>query len=1113
MEAAKTAQKKWRFAIPSFLKRWDSLFYFAIFVLILSIAWSGYAVAMNHGAQTMNWDYTFQFVPLAYDFYDNWKTLLTTGHFPLYSNQVFIGTDNIGSNSYYGLFDPFLIPMILFPRNFIPQYFLIATWFKFMVTALFMRAYLRYMGIKEWTARLGALALTFSGYMNFMMGFPSFVSALTYLPLMLLGIEKAIKERKPYILALSVFLEGITSFFFLVVFCIFGVLYAMWRFFTTLKQRSAKENWTVLAIGVAGYALGLCLCAFSVIPSLRESALSGRASSIGGAYLDSLLAALKNFDLRSFFALMFQEVGVHPAREWLVVLSFFFPTGGFTSLPLAHTSYDAWTASLFVYTPFIILFFVALSNSILERKWHHLLAVFVFAFFCLTNFAYFFFFAFTGNGYGRWQMVVIPLLIYYGCYGFDRRKNTPRFVPLIAAGMALLFTIIIYFATETMLKGETFTKVNGMSYWQSTYIVASQHYNGLQSEWYLYYQVGWVVLEAFLMFVGHRKKWLPGALFAALCIEIIVMGNLTYVYNGIWFLDSSFAGGSTNREETSLITDRIIAHEDTNYFRTYSDTFNSKYGLHVAGVSGASEFHSLMNFDVESFALQNQIKYPGNTINSYETTGIYNPSWSGAYGNKRMGTDLVLGYRYYVIHNDYSAWKESQPEFYFPTANVPFGAEEMEDMSFNRDRYRVYRVKDSSWPRLGWAVGDGYLYRIGAKEGSPYLTSFFSNTSGMLAFREAVRVGQVQIRGAMFEDNEVLPEDIEINEVVPNMTMANNLATYYGLTMLRVGAGLGLTADYYETKTGDSIFPSTNASYVSEGPGYFINHHVDTLTQLNVSPGRFVMKRDLGKMVIRPTDHTYFNSDTRGCYIELKTYPDKGSGATNPEWNNPPRIYAIGDQYDDNGNLVRENAVLSYEFYALENMRRMDTGNHGNYSSRNSTFGLYCHGGLVKYIVFNYKGSGTIGLSLGNIALTVDEYFSVKNKLDQIRTDALRNVKQVDANSFTFTANYDRTRVIKTHLGFDKGWQAYAAFPGEKEKALQMVKLDGGLVGFIYPGKLDDQGNVIEVSCRLVYRTPYSGVSAALWAIGVMSFSGFVIYDFIKGVKTRRKELELQAKD
>ena len=99
-----------------FLFDWQSTFYFGVFLFALAVLWSINLLFENSGTSMMGWDYSWQYVPFAYDFWDQWHVFFSTGRFPLYDSTIWLGLDNIGSNSYYSLFDPFLAVMALFPR-------------------------------------------------------------------------------------------------------------------------------------------------------------------------------------------------------------------------------------------------------------------------------------------------------------------------------------------------------------------------------------------------------------------------------------------------------------------------------------------------------------------------------------------------------------------------------------------------------------------------------------------------------------------------------------------------------------------------------------------------------------------------------------------------------------------------------------------------------------------------------------------------------------------------------------------------------------------------------------------------------------------------------------
>ncbi|MGM9814066.1 MAG: YfhO family protein [Candidatus Enteromonas sp.] len=1091
----------------SFLYRWDSLFYYALFVLLLGFAWIGFSLFENSFTQMLNWDTTWQYIPFAYTYHDAWRTFLSTGRFPLYDFATYIGTDSIGSNSYYGLFDPFIVALVFFPKGWIPQMMAIFTAVKVMVATLLTRSYLKYMGIKEWTARFAAIAAGFSGYVSFFVGFPSFVSAVIYVPMVLWGIEKVIRERKPGILIWALFLEGITSFFLLVCVCIFGVLYALWRYFTTLKQRSAKQNWIVIGMGISCFAVGLMLCSFTLLPSLRESSLSGRSVSIGTAYLEAVKTSLTSHDLRTFFALVFEPVGDHPGRELMGLVSFFFPTAGHVALPLTRSSYDAWTASLFTYTPCVILFFTALLESIRQKKGLHLVAVMFITYLVFTNFSYYFFYAFSGNGYGRWYLVLIPIIVYYCAWGFDQRKEAPEYIPILSGFFAIMGTLFTFFLTDKLLKGVTFSGAgwnpNHQTYWPVTYVGASEIYNGqIHNAWYLYYQLALVAIDSFLMIWGQRKKWLPKALVISVAVEAIVMGNLAYLYDGLWNYKNSFAGGERNRD-TAAYVERVLSEKDSSFYRTYADAYaGTKYASKVAGLNGSADFHSLMNFDVEQFALNNHMKYPGSVINSYQTEGIYNPSWSGYYGNKREGTDLMLGYRYYQISNSYSQWKNEDGSAFFPTANVPFGAEEIVEASKNRDLSRVYGVPEECRPSLGWAVDSNYLYALTPVKDDFYRTNFYTPAWRRDGFVQLLRAEKAQQKGAIVAHDETLPEGFNVRKDVPDIPSSEILSL----------TSRNIKATYYTVGDGDLMIPSQKHSYYNEGLGFFLKHFKTKKENIVSSFNETLnpIERDTGMLAFSPVSGQYFNpgeegNPSKGLYVEIKYANDYYANKTSDgRYQLVPRIYLLGDTEDG-----KTNQLLSFEYNCFDNARRVE-GSHSYYNSRYSTFGLYAKG-RVTNIVFCWPGSGTMGMNVdAYFHMTTYEQWEKQNNARQ--ADKLQNVTY-DTNVFSFDTSYSEDRIVVTQLGYDKGWQATAFLPNGEKQDCRMVKLDGGLVGFIAPHVLDEEGKPLSIHYELRYMTPGSNLAAILWGIGTTAFSGYLIYTFVTSVKDEKKKLVLESQD
>lgn len=1107
-----------------FLFHWDSLFYFAVFSFVLVFLWTFYSLYENSFTQLLNWDYTWQNVPFAYTFYDAWHTFFATGHFPFYDTSTWMGTDSLGSNNWFGVTDPFTFLLVFFPRNWIPQMFVVITGIKLMTATLLGRAYLRYLGIEEWTARFGALAIGYSGYMVFMDGFPSFVSAITWIPLVLLGLEKVIQERKPTVLIVGLLLTGLSSFFFLVITCIFGVIYALWRYFWTIKQRNKKENLTVAIMGVAAFAVGLMLASFTLIPSVRESALSGRSASIGTAYLEAIKTSIKAHDLRSFFALMFDMVGEHPGRELMGLLSFFYPSTSHIALPLARSGYDAWTASIFAYTPCLICFFVALLHSFLQRRWDHILAVVGGAFLVFTNFAYFFFFAFSGNGYGRWLYVLIPVIVYYGCWGFDQRMKkaengkweSPRWIPFAAAVITLIGTVSAYFIADKVLKGVDFGgegyNVNHYTYWRTSYTAPSESYDGLPGYVYLLYQMAWVLLEGSFLVVTYRKEWLSKVFVLCVAVEAVIAGNAYYFYDGLWSYENSFGGGTENRETTSYVAERI--NKDDSYFKTYSDLYwGSKYAHRLAGLKTAAEFHSLMNFETEDYCLMNQMKTTGGgTFSSYGMKGLYNPSWSGYYGNKRMGTDFTLGYRYYLIYSGYGAWKNEDGSTYFPTPNVPFGSVELEEASPNRDRYRVYRAPEETVPQLGWGINPNRLFYIVHRANSPYFTNFYGNGTLERSFLENRRVQEIELYGAMLDEGVTIKKNTGISaEEAAELNAKINSeapALAYGSAL---SIGDGMRCDIFTVGDGDLMMPSSLHEYGRQGPGYFVEHN----TGSHQISGKTETQRDINIIAYSSTEGEFFNDSYEGGYLDFMWYNAAYEYlSTDARSRLVPRFYIIGDTKDEN-DVIHHNQLLSFEHNSPKGALNTDSSSKTYLNRHRSTFGMYFKG-RAKYFCLSFESPNasatdrSIQFDTTTLKIYLQDYAEISAKLNSIQQKKFQNVKTY-TNYFTFDTAYSEPTIAVTQLGFDKGWQAVATMPNGKKVNCQMLKLDGGLVGFVAPYALNDASEPQTIHYELRYQTPYSNVSAALWAAGMAIYCSYLGFTFYHEVKKQKQAGSLEA--
>ncbi|MCR5490541.1 MAG: YfhO family protein [Bacilli bacterium] len=1063
----------------AFLKNPNSVFYFIVATILIGFLWSLYGLVENSFTSAFNWDYSHQYLPFAYDYHDTWRTFFTTGQFPLFDANIFVGTDNIGANSYYGLFDPFIILMAFFPKAWIPQLYAMATIARCTFAAAFMRMFLRYRGIKEWTARFGAIATAFSGYVCFMVGFPNFVSAVTYVPLILYGIERVLKEQKPGALILGVFLMEISCFMLVVTMCIWGVIYAVWRFFATIKERDAKTNWLTMGVGVMGFAIGIMAGSWSLLPSIRVSSLSGRTSSIGSAYMHSLFDAVKAKDFVTLFGLLFEEVGDNPGRTLMGLVSFFYPTGGYLTLPLIVSTgnvYDAWTASIFCYTPFVILFFQGVIHSILQKRYSHIFAILGCVFLVFTTFAYYFFFGFSGNGYGRWFFVLVPLIVYYGCWAFDQRRTAPRWVPLAGSAIALVGSVLAFCAVYWALENLTFSAINGMTYFKSSYIMPDELYQNLNRFWYVWYEAGLIAVEGIIFFAGCRKKWLPYVMCGIVAAEAIAAGNCGYLYVGLWDMDTAFMGGSATLATNSQIADNIAAY-DSSFYRAFFDgskgTTNFAF---AAGYNDVSSFHSLLNFGANDFGIMNKLKNASGTATTYGGETYMNATWTSVYRNKKMGLDQVLGYRYYVIENENGLSSKSK----WVGVNVPFGAEEVPELSVNRDTYRVYRVSEDYLPSVGHAIDSSKIYRLG-KDGN--YSNFYPKgiNSGDKYFRQQKALQEVEMLGAIIDDDVELPAEFAIAETPEFLTDAAMEANF---DLTRLSVGNGLNGYVYTVNSGDKLWPASDADYADEGVTYFMNHYAEkTAVKATDKPE---VTCGVDHFVLTPDDGEYFNTDIRGCYIDLKYYNSSYSTSTQASWfKYMPRILVVGDALDENGNVL-ENQVLSYDATTFKRVADLSVDMAGY---NNGTIGIYAKG-KAKAVVLIWpdwvKSNGDLGVmkvSTNTINMYVEDFTALENKkYNFFRENALNDMKSSE-NRYTFSTNYSESKIVVTQFGYDEGWQCRVTTEDGKTENCTMLRLDGGLTGFIAP-----KGKNTYV---LQYKTPYFALGATAAIVGLAAFGAY----------------------
>ena len=193
-------------------------------------------------------DYNAQQIP----FYKVCIEAVQSGNFG-WNWQTDLGANFIGSYSFYTLGSPFFWFAALFPVS-ISQYLMAPLMaLKLGLSSLFAFMYIRRFVSKPQTALIGGILYAFSGYSLYNIFFNHFHEAIVFFPLLLIGLEEAVVNKRRGLFALTVALNAFVNYFFFIGECVFLVIYFIIRLCMDRKFRIGARDFLCLAFeSIAG---------------------------------------------------------------------------------------------------------------------------------------------------------------------------------------------------------------------------------------------------------------------------------------------------------------------------------------------------------------------------------------------------------------------------------------------------------------------------------------------------------------------------------------------------------------------------------------------------------------------------------------------------------------------------------------------------------------------------------------------------------------------------------------------------------------------------------------------------------------------------------------------
>lgn len=335
-----------------------------------------------------------------------------------------LGSNFIGTFSFYNLFSPFNIITYIFPAN----------WYEYLIGPIFILKYAvagltsylfiqRYVKNKKY-AILGSVLYSFSGFQLTNILFYHFHDVVALFPLLLYSLDKLVYENKKFIFGLSVALLAFTNWFFFIGEVVFVILYYAVKVFTKSYKFNVKKLLNIIFEAI----LGVGLAALVLIPSVLFTMSNPRVSNSW-----TLLTSLKyNFE------------------NYLDILrSFIFPSEIMTSRAIL-------TQSNYSSTEFFLPFVgIVLSLSYFVKKpksWDSIFMVLLcfFIFIPILNSS---FFAFTTTYYSRWFYMAILIFALTSARSLDENISIKKGI-IINFVLIVLFVLALYIYINKINSGQ-----------------------------------------------------------------------------------------------------------------------------------------------------------------------------------------------------------------------------------------------------------------------------------------------------------------------------------------------------------------------------------------------------------------------------------------------------------------------------------------------------------------------------------------------------------------------------------------------------------------------------------------------------------------------------------
>ncbi|MBP3222383.1 MAG: YfhO family protein [Actinomycetaceae bacterium] len=333
---------------------------------------------------------------------------------PTFSTSFGYGSDVFTTLQYYTIGDPLTLLSIFVSPEHTEGLYAFLLILRFYLAGLSFALTIRYLRNTNLTGIiLGSLAYAFSGWMLAApLMHPYFANPLIYFPLVILGIEKAIREKKYVLLLGAITMSAIVNFYFFFMIALLTVTYVIVRLTALGIQHSWKESGHYLLRITATSILSLLLAAVFLLPIVISFLSSSRT-------------------------------------QMPVDMSFLYHNGYYKKVYLEFVSLSTSPAGKYAYVYVSPLALLATLWLFVRRRAHWIERVLLFIAGIFFTFP-FFGSLFNGMSYptNRWSWVWAFLAAYLICVFWDEVWTAPRTeirnLAILSGGYILIASVILH---------------------------------------------------------------------------------------------------------------------------------------------------------------------------------------------------------------------------------------------------------------------------------------------------------------------------------------------------------------------------------------------------------------------------------------------------------------------------------------------------------------------------------------------------------------------------------------------------------------------------------------------------------------------------------------------